>query len=211
MIAPLKIFIADGHHRYDTALRYSQESGPESGPGSGYVLAVLVPLEDPGLLVLPFHRLLRDLSEGQLELLKEKVKENFQVKRCRSQKDLLSGLAAAPSPAMGLLLAGGEFLLTAAERGIPNELDVSLLKRLLLDPLFDDTATERYLDFTTSAEEAAEAVAAGEAQAAFLLNPTPVEAVTARALKGENMPQKSTCFYPKLPSGLVVHHLDLSH
>lgn len=211
LIAPLKIFIADGHHRYDTALRYSQESGPESGPGSGYVLAVLVPLEDPGLLVLPFHRLLRDLSEGQLELLKEKVKENFQVKRCRSQKDLLSGLAAAPSPAMGLLLAGGEFLLTAAERGIPNELDVSLLKRLLLDPLFDDTATERYLDFTTSAEEAAEAVAAGEAQAAFLLNPTPVEAVTARALKGENMPQKSTCFYPKLPSGLVVHHLDLSH
>lgn len=211
LIAPQKVFIADGHHRYDTALRHAQEFGPESGPGSGYVLAVLVPLEDPGLLILPFHRLLRGLDGEQLALLKEKVRERFKTKRYSAPDQLLSGLAAAASPALGLLLPEGCFLLTTEEKQGPEELDVSLLKRLLLDPIFDDTAAERYLDFTISGVEAAEAVARGKAQAAFLLKPTPVEAVTARAVKGENMPQKSTCFYPKLPSGLVVHHLDLSH
>ena len=113
---------------------------------------------------------------------------------------------------MGLLLPDRVMLLTLKERNASGELDVSLLKRLLLDHIFEGgAAPERHLDFAIDKDDAREAVLAGRAQAAFLLNPTPMEAVTARALKGENMPQKSTCFYPKLPSGLVIHHLDLSH
>ncbi len=219
LMAPRQIFIADGHHRYDTALRYSRETGPESGPGGGYVLAVLVPLEDPGLVILPFHRLLAGLEAKQLELLHANMEKHFVIAERGRLKELDTTRFAAEIstrgkqvPAMGLLLPGRVMLLTLKEINASGELDVSLLKRLLLDPLFESCAApERHLDFTTAEDEAREAVLAGRAQAAFLLNPTPIEAVTARALKGVNMPQKSTCFYPKLPGGLVIHHLDLSH
>ena len=216
LIAPRQIFIADGHHRYDTALRYSQEAAPESSPGSGYVLAVLVPLEDPGLLILPFHRLLKGLSAEQLDLLQRNAERYFQITECGRPEELepaqfRSRIATMSTPAMGLLLPGRALLLAVKEKYISEELDVSLLKRLLLDPLFDGAEAEQHLDFATSEEEAFEALFTGQAQATFLLNPTPMEAVTSRALKGKNMPQKSTCFYPKLPAGLVIHHLELSH
>ena len=219
LIAPRQIFIADGHHRYDTALQYSREAGPESSPGSGYVLSVLVPLEDPGLVILPFHRLLAGFAADRLELLCANVDKYFAIEDRGHLKELNPTRFAAEiasrgeqAPAMGLLLPDRVMLLTLKERNASGELDVSLLKRLLLDPLFEGgAAPERHLDFAIDKDDAREAVLTGRAQAAFLLNPTPMEAVTARALKGENMPQKSTCFYPKLPSGLVIHHLDLSH
>ena len=210
LLEPRQIFIADGHHRYDTALRHAQLSGG-GRDGSAYALAVLVPLEDPGLLILPFHRVLAELSKEQLALLLEKVNEHFMVEEHSSPTPLVARLAEPDSPLMGMLLPRRKLLLTAREKHSSRELDVVLLKRLLLDPLFDGGAAENHLDYITGEEEAAEAVDAGRAQAAFLLKPTPMEAVTARALKGENMPQKSTCFFPKLPSGLVIHHLDWSY
>ncbi len=218
LLAPKQIFIADGHHRYDTALQYSQEAGGDSSPGSRYVLAVLVPLEDPGLVILPFHRLLAALQPRQLELLSANVEKHFHVLERPPLKEIPAAAFAAELalrgkevPAIGMLEPGRAMLLTPKENTAPGELDVSLLKRLLFDPLFAGHASEGHLDFVIDDEEARKAVLAGEAQAAFLLNPTPMEAVTERALKGENMPQKSTCFYPKLPSGLVIHHLGLSH
>ncbi|HOL15710.1 MAG TPA: DUF1015 domain-containing protein [Bacillota bacterium] len=219
LIAPRQVFIADGHHRYETALQFSRESGLQSGPGRGYVLAVLVPLEDPGLVILPFHRLLSGLGGEQLELLIKNIDKYFHVAKrgCLEDLDLTRFCSEIASrgrhlPAMGLLLPEGALLLALKERKSPGELDVSLLKRLILEPLFKDAGDlEKHLDFTNSEDVARQAVLNGQAQAAFLLNPTPIEEVTARALKGENMPQKSTCFYPKLPSGLVIHHFDLSH
>ncbi|HPU01659.1 MAG: DUF1015 domain-containing protein [Firmicutes bacterium] len=219
LIAPKQIFIADGHHRYETALQFSQESGPRGGRGSGYVLAVLVPLEDPGLVILPFHRLLSGLGAAQRELLFEIIDKHFHFSRCGPLEELnlaafVGEMAARgrQQPAMGLLLPEGSMLLWFKEKRNAGELDVSILKRLFLDPLLEGSGDpEKHLDFTNSEEEARQAVLEGRAQAAFLLNPTPIEAVAARALRGENMPQKSTCFYPKLPSGLVIHHLELSH
>ncbi len=219
LLAPKQIFIADGHHRYDTALQYSQEAGGDRRPGSGYVLAVLVPLEDPGLVVLPFHRLPAALPPRQLELLSINVEKYFETEDRGLLKELhmarfIAEIASRgkEGPTMGLLLPRGAQLLTLKDKKRAGELDVSILKRLLLDPVLAGAACpERHLDFVIDEADAQNAVLTGEAQAAFLLNPTPMEAVTARALKGENMPQKSTCFYPKLPSGLVIHHLDLSH
>ncbi len=221
LIAPRQIFIADGHHRYDTALQYSREAaaGGEPPPGSGYVLAVLVPLDDPGLVILPFHRILKNMPVGQLELLTANVERHFEVEDRGPLKELKTARLTAEinargkdAPAMGLLLSGRVLLLTLKGKKDPGDLDVSLLKNLLLDPLFaGGAAAEGHLDFTIDGDEARSAVMVGEAQAAFLLNPTPIAEVTARALKGENMPQKSTCFYPKLPGGLVIHHLDLGH
>lgn len=219
LLAPKQIFIADGHHRYDTALQYAQEAGGDRSPGSRYVLAVLVPLEDPGLVVLPFHRLLAALRPQQLELLSENVERYFETAERGLLKELHMARFTAEiasrgkeSPSMGLLLPRGAQLLTLKYKTGSGELDVSILKRLLLDPVLAGAACpEDHLDFVIDEEDAQNAVLTGEAQAALLLNPTPMEAVTERALKGENMPQKSTCFYPKLPSGLVIHHLDLSH
>lgn len=220
LIAPQQIFIADGHHRYDTALQYSRAAAPESAPGSGFVLSVLVPLEDPGLVVLPFHRLLNGLSPEQLSLLHRNVKSNFEIKKRGTLNELQNTRfveevkqEGCRTPAMGLLMPQGAAILSLKQnKACPDELDVSLLKRLLLDPLFEKgICPESHLDFVIRGEDAYRAILNGEVQAAFILNPTPMEAVTSRALKGENMPQKSTCFYPKLPSGLVIHHLELSH
>ena len=211
LLAPQQIFIADGHHRYDTALRFSQENGTVRGPGSDYALAVLVPQEDPGLLILPFHRLLSNLSKEQMDLLLERVSKHFMVKEYSAQAPLAAKLSEQEQLSMGLLLPRRKLMLTARESYPDEELDVALLKRLLLDPLFDSDEVENHLDFVTGEEEAVEAVAEGRAQAAFLLKATPLEAVTTRALEGENMPQKSTCFHPKLPSGLAIHHLDWSY
>jgi uncharacterized protein (DUF1015 family) len=208
LLEPRQIFIADGHHRYDTALRYREEA---ASPGSKYVLAVLVPLEDPGLLILPFHRLLKGLTAGQLALLREKAARYFEVAEGKPEDDLSARLAGMRAPAMALLFPDRDLLLKAKDSGSAGELDVSLLKRLLLDPLFESAAVEQHLDFVTGEDEARRALQSGRAQAAVLLNPTPMAAVTARALKGENMPQKSTCFHPKLPAGLLIHHLEQSH
>lgn len=211
LMAPRQIFIADGHHRYDTALRYSGEASANGSPGSGYVLAVLVPLEDPGLLILPFHRLLKGLTEEQLALLQKNAARHFAVTAGGPEGGSAFRNGGSGAAEISLILPRGDFMLRAKEKESSGELDVSLLKRLLLDPLFDSSALEKHLDFVTGAAEARRAVQSGKAQAAFLLQPTPMEAVTARALQGENMPQKSTCFHPKLPAGLLIHHLEESH
>lgn len=211
LMAPRQIFIADGHHRYDTALRYSEEASSQNSPGSGYVLAVLVPLEDPGLLILPFHRLLKGLTTGQLALLLKNAARHFEITEGGPETGFTTRNGGTGPPEILLLFPGRNLLLKAKEKERSGELDVALLKRLLLDPLFDSALLERHLDFVTGAAEARQAVQTGQAQAAFLLRPTPLEAVTKRALKGENMPQKSTCFHPKLPAGLLIHHFEESH
>lgn len=218
LMAKQQIYIADGHHRYDTALQYAHEAGAGAAAGSGYVLAVLVPLEDPGLVILPFHRLLKGLSEEKLAGLRTRVESNFHVENRGNLQELDMEVYASEiasrgkeTPAMGLLLPEGAALLGLKTDGTSGELDVALLKRLMLDPILGGAAPERHLDFSIDSDDVRDAVLTGGAQAAFILNPTPLASVTARALRGENMPQKSTCFYPKLPSGLVIHHLDLSH
>ncbi len=218
LLAKQQVFIADGHHRYDTALQYGREKGAGAHAGSGYVLAVLVPLEDPGLVILPFHRLLDGLSQEQLAELRARVERNFHVEKRGNLQALDMEIYSSEiasrgkeAPAMGLLLPEGAALLRLKTDGTFGELDVALLKRLMLDPILGEAAPESHLDFSIDIDDVRDAVLTGGAQAAFILNPTPLASVTARALRGENMPQKSTCFYPKLPSGLVIHHLDLSH
>lgn len=220
LLAPRQIFIADGHHRYDTALQYARGREAGNAAGSGYVLAVLVSLEDPGLVILPFHRLLAGLPAERLEQLHAQVEKHFHVEdRGPLEKLEMEGFSSeiasrgTETAAMGLLLPGGAALLRLKNsKTAGDELDVALLKRLILEPLLGGgAAPEQHLDFSIDSDGVQQSVLEGRAQAAFILNPTPLEAVTARALRGENMPQKSTCFYPKLPSGLVLHHLELSH
>lgn len=173
--ADRQLLIADGHHRYETALAYHEEAGTSE---SAYVLAVLVSLEDPGLMIFPTHRLFeRVAADGGASYEDVKL--------------ALGDLEAEPrGSARGILYRrqGIELL-----QGQPGQLDVELA----------DALDAEGVSYTASVDEALESVQNGEAEGALLVRPTRVEDVYAWAQEGRVMPQKTTYFYPKLVSGLL--------
>jgi uncharacterized protein (DUF1015 family) len=230
------LYIADGHHRYETALTYRDErqaqlprwSGEE---GENFVLMALVAAQDPGLLLLPTHRLVR-LSSRPSDVM-DRLRRHFRVEdvssddRDTAMTDLIERLAGArPKVAIGAagLEEGRLHLLTledsrAAQAFMPSDhsqawrsLDVSVLHYVILGATLGITSGgaehESALTYTEDAAEALRQVDLGAYALAFLLNPTPVEQVLAVADAAERMPQKSTFFCPKMPTGLVVYPLD---
>ncbi len=174
--ADRQLLIADGHHRYETALAYHEEAGT---PGSAYVLAVLVSLDDPGLMIFPTHRLFE--HEPAEKLPAEPLAEPNAAHEALEQ--------APPDRAAAVVYRG-----SGAELAVDgNELDVQLVDRLGHDGI----------SYTPDWQEAVRAVDEGEAAVAVLMRPTRIEDVFAVAQRGETMPQKSTYFYPKLVSGLL--------
>jgi len=195
------IFIADGHHRYETALAYRDETpGVEE---ARYVLAYLANMEEEGVVILPTHRLVPRPLRLAPDALAARLGETFTVtpaphgRRRDGEIDVVLPdrrlrLAARPETTMRL-------------RDVPSPLrtlDVALLHRTILEPLLGLTGED--LVFTHDDIEAMEAVEQGRAHAAFLLNAPSMHAVRDVCLAGEVMPQKSTYFYPKLATGLVL-------
>ena len=186
------IIIADGHHRYDAALRFRAESGTEE---TAYVLAALVSRADDGLVVFPTHRLagppVPELNGG----VRTSPLED-------GAAAALARLAEVPRdhPAYALLRAEGAVLAETdpVAPGVVGALDTTAVDRL---PLTD-------VRFTPSAEEAERAVRQGAAAAAFLVRAPRIEQVEEVALAGETMPEKSTYFFPKLTSGLLMAPFD---
>lgn len=179
--AGTQLLIADGHHRYETALAYHGEQGT---PESGFLLVVLVSTGDPGLEIFPTHRLFA--SARRLEGARAPA---------ASVEAALAALEAtdpeAPA-AVEVTREGVDFV-----TGPPGLLDVELV----------DTLGHDGIAYTPDRDEALRRVAAGEAEVAYLLRPTRIEDVFAVARRGEVMPQKSTYFFPKLLSGLLLHPL----
>lgn len=231
------VFIADGHHRYETALQYSREH-PEL-PAARNVMATLVALSDPGLVVLPTHRLVHSLAGFDLAGLEKRLAENFSVERIpfapsAREAELarllsrMTGLRRAGRNAFGLYGGGGHFsLLTLAgpaamKAAEPSHgdawraLDVAVLHTLVLDRLLGidraKLAAKTNLDYLKDTGDAiGEAVAridAGQAQCVFMMNSTGVGEVAAVATGGEKMPQKSTFFHPKIFTGMVLMPLE---
>jgi uncharacterized protein (DUF1015 family) len=198
------ILIADGHHRYETALAYRAEH-----PAADRVLMGLTSLDDPGLVILPTHRVLREWPEGAGNGL-ERVPAT-------SLPKLLEALRAAPpgQPAFGLVRPDGVALL-AVSLGPGDSpaarIDAAALEREVLLPAFgaDQAAltASGVLSYTSDADEAAGLVRSGAAQAAILLRPPTAAQVAAVAEAGETMPQKSTYFFPKLLTGVAFRPLD---
>ncbi|NLT36243.1 MAG: DUF1015 domain-containing protein [Gaiellales bacterium] len=236
------LVIADGHHRYETALRYrawrrsacNGEGGAERQAAWEYFLAYLVGTDDPGLAIFATHRLVRGLPQEQVSALPQVLAGSFRVEELpgaredapQSIRRFLEAHLQGPS-AFGLYLpdSGRSYGLllsvdpaTAASDGTDGptadalSLDVSVLQNLVLNPALGITA-DRVAggDHVVFVKEWAEGFALleqGECQAGFFLNPTRLNQVTGMALRGERMPQKSTYFYPKIPTGLVF--LDLN-
>jgi len=222
------VVIADGHHRYETALRYRDERrmsrACEEDPAFDYLLALFVDAAGEQLTVLPTHRIVRGLGEDGVARLLEGLDELFDVRRDVGRDELVTRFeAAALAPGgngvFGLWTRDGAALLTARrgafEPFLPpggdavRGLDVTLLGAALerLAGLDADAVAGGAVGFTKSASEAVDLVDAGfdGADAAFLLEPTPIDSIVAVASDGDVMPQKSTYFYPKALTGLVIN------
>jgi uncharacterized protein (DUF1015 family) len=212
------VLIADGHHRYETALNYLSETGSEHG-GENSVMMLCVSMQDEGLIVLPTHRVVKNVDATDLQ---SKLAEFFEVEPKGSLDELESALASEGSATkIGLIskesfalltLKAGDKPMDASKSAAYNALDVSVLHQLILERELgidaEKLAAGGNVVYTIHATEAAHYVRDGEAVAAFLLSSTPVEQVQQVADAGDKMPQKSTYFYPKLVTGLVLRPLD---
>jgi uncharacterized protein (DUF1015 family) len=215
-----ELLIADGHHRYETALTYAREVGGD-GPHQ-YVMMALVSLEDPGLTVFATHRLLTDLDTAKQEALRETVLELFDVTET-DRDGLVPGPDDGPA-AFGYMDSHhmAPRKLTLKDPAVLDEvlegnsdayrrLDAAALEAIVLRRALgmstDDIAAKRGITYQSSMEGALGKLDAKEADAAFFLRPTPVEQVQAVAAAGETMPPKSTYFFPKLLTGIAFNPL----
>jgi uncharacterized protein (DUF1015 family) len=201
-LADQTVIIADGHHRYETALAYRDEQ--RGNAAAEYVLAYLANMEEEGVVILPTHRLVRGALPIDAAVFEERVRSSFSVVPMPEEVHRAAGEIDAILPDRRLRLrplAAGRAMLS----GLPPEirdLEVALLRAAILEPVLGLDAEA--LDFTHDDDEAIEAVTAGRAGAAFLLNPPSLAQVRAVCLAGQVMPEKSTYFYPKLATGLVL-------
>lgn len=221
------ITIADGHHRYETALRYRDERrmtrSCEEDPPFDYVLALLLEASGQQLTVLPTHRLLTGIGDDAARGILTRAPELFEVEQV-SDADALrrvfgaatAGEATGGRGRFGLWTRDGGAVLTARTGALETDaaggeavrgLDVTLLGRALelLTGIDASAVAEGAIEYTKSAAEAIARVDAGTADAAFLLEPPPVAAIQAVAREGDVMPQKSTYFHPKALTGLVIN------
>ena len=220
------ITIADGHHRYETALRYRDERrmsrSCEEDPAFDYLLMLFLETTAEPLTVLPTHRVVRGLGTDGLARLRDGREALFESRpagRAELERTFGNGLADGGNGRFGLWTRDGGAILTARREaldGMPGggeavrQLDVWLLGAALERLLGIDEAAvaagER-VGYTKSAADAMAQVSGAEdgADAAFLLEPTPVRSISSVARAGEVMPQKSTYFYPKALTGLVIN------
>lgn len=216
LMADRTVIIADGHHRYETAVEYARRH-----PGAELKLMAFFALEAPGLTIFPNHRLVRGVADLTLARLLEDARRWFEV------GPLDDPLAFRPAPAtLGVVTSAGAATLTLrpdAAAAIPwpagtsaawRALAVSVLHEGILRPLLGITDAmldaRTHVDYTADQAEAVAVARAGGCQAAFLIAPTTPEELLAVVRGGEVLPQKSTHFYPKLLDGLVFHRLLVS-
>jgi uncharacterized protein (DUF1015 family) len=226
MAAKRNLIIADGHHRYETALNYRQEQREKhpaapADAGFNYLMVALVSMSNPGLTILPTHRLIFDYHRLTAAELLEELQDYFTVEPVADRPALEARMAAALGEIgrMGLVTAEGMFFLALRDPAVMaqlapdrtaawQELDVSILHELVLELIMgltkESIERKENLDYLREPDMGYDQVAGGEAQFLFVLNPTRMEQVIACTEADEKMPQKSTDFYPKVISGLTM-------
>ncbi len=228
--ADRKLYIADGHHRYETALNYRnycRENGiSKEGDAQDYQMIYLVDMEHPGLVVFPTHRLVRDLDSFNKDDILAQCKEYFEVEEKNDVENMekdLDVLYQQGKKAFGFFCGGDSWVqltlksFDSIKELLPDlskasqELDVTVLHTLILEKIFgidkENMANQINLTYTKYFREAIDGVNDKSFQCAFILNPTRVTEIRDVALAGEKMPQKSTYFYPKMITGMVMNEL----
>jgi len=208
LMADKKLLIADGHHRYETAMAFRNEN-PDL-PGADRVAMAFVNMHSPDLRILATHRLVSGLTEDRLGEFLGAAAGDFEVREIDSADRLKQAWAEnASGSIIGAVIGGQLYLLEAREAS--GELDIRILHDLLLGKALgiseEAVRNEQFIRYMRGMDAAIDAVRTGAAQIAFLLKPTSVEQVADTSFAGSVMPQKSTDFYPKLLSGLTIYRL----
>jgi uncharacterized protein (DUF1015 family) len=235
-MAQVPLLIADGHHRYEAALNYrdamrAEKPGATGGEGFNYIMMFFANTRDEGLVILPTHRLVRELPPMPFQQLEEALMRYFYIEpypknaegqraflralQTQGKKHRVIGASFKRDPRYLILrLKNKRFMQRlAGDLSAPlRELDVSILHRLILDNIFgfklDDQVKEGAVSYSQDEEKVLQALDKENYAAAFILNATKGEEIMAVSLGGEKMPQKTTYFYPKLIDGLVINKLD---
>lgn len=225
LMGPKPVFIADGHHRYETGLKYRDEQGPlDADAPANFTLMMLVAMSDPGLIILPTHRLLSGLPNVTTQQVKDALKGHFDIVESFGtdatacweylEMDGSQSILGFGTAADGQWFAAKLRDFSAMEKLAPNQstewqgLGVSILHKLVLEKLVPEKlGTSPKLAFVHQVQEATDALAAKSCQLAVLVPPATMVDVEEIAGKREKMPQKSTYFYPKLLTGMVFNSL----
>lgn len=225
MLADKPLYIADGHHRYETSLTYRDGYTPSSNSDDharNFVLSYLVEFNDPGLIVSPYHRVIRNSDIESHQRL------NQIIHQCFIETPLQWKIG---SPTEGLLLEiegkrtyPGSFcmvssvndtasILTLKEEYMPDtqgsiaQFEAWILEEMILKPAFED-GIDQYVEWMHNPSEALDRLAGNSHQMAFLLSPPSMSLLEEIINSGKKLPRKSTFFYPKLPTGLVINLLE---
>jgi uncharacterized protein (DUF1015 family) len=237
-MADKKLIIADGHHRYETALNYAKEHAPSAPPKpeqsatglpqppypEAAVMMTFVNMDSGGLVILPTHRVVHSLAGFDAAMFLSAADQFFTIEKLPEfdAAGLMRTLGAQQATAFVAVTRSGDFLLRAkpeamiaALPGLPErqrQLDLTQLHAIVLDRLLgldaEKVRQQTNLRYLRDAQEAVDQVRKGEADVAFLTNPVTMEQLKEVAFAGEVMPQKSTDFYPKLLSGLAIYALE---
>ncbi len=220
LVKNAEALIADGHHRYETALAFSKDPAAEKMPGAKYKLCAIVDMASPGVIVRPIHRLLADMPDWRPVKALHAARDYFEIREFGAAKEAYAALEAHARrfPAFVLYAPPGKpVLLTLKEKPEPlpwpegrseawKSLDVAALEVAFFDKLLDirtdSIAKGERISFTSDADAAIAAVDSGKAQAAILMRATTVSDVEAVVGAGDRLPQKSTHFFPKMYSGI---------
>ena len=216
------IYLADGHHRYEAARQYQLDRHAENEAAKApnlahnYVMMTLIAFDDPGLVVLGYHRTLNAVPEDKLAKIKTKINELFDSAPLSGNSDSLIDQVDAQGVNTQLLAAvdsDGSRMLRLKESAIDpswgalSASEAWVLEEKVLRPELGD-ATLEHLDFMHDHDEAVEQARKGELQMTFLLKPFPLDAFESIVGGGQRLPRKSTFFFPKLPTGLVINRLE---
>jgi uncharacterized protein (DUF1015 family) len=225
LLSSQPLYIADGHHRYETALTYQQERIQCQSGGCklttkafSYVMMELVEFSDPGLVVLPLHRLVRGIESSLLAGLEDRLRNFFAIESIPLK---IENWHLPTDSYLGIMgLQNGSLLVlkkrqdTSLEAMMPSnrsqayrKFGVSILNHIILDMMLGLSSKED-IAYAVDWKEAYQQIKEGKYQLAFLLNPPQPEIVKAVADARDRMPRKSTYFYPKVPAGLIIYPLD---
>ncbi len=230
VLSKLAVYIADGHHRYETALEYQKLMREKNPKPTGdvaydYIMMYFTNIFDSGLVVYPTHRIIHSISNFDSGKLVEAVKTYFELTSKSNVDELTSSLASARAYSFGMIMSQKKYYLMKLKNGadvlsivkedVPppvKKLDVTLLHDFVLRQTLriskDAQEKKLNINYTIEKHEVDEAVQSRKAQVGFLLNSTKVEQVREVADAGAVMPQKSTYFYPKLLSGMLISSLE---
>lgn len=220
LFGPAKLLIADGHHRYETALEYCKSRRATDGSKEGtmpydFIMATLVSFRNPGLVVYPTHRLVQGVDESRLAGLSEALEAEFETKEMHGPNELATAVEESPVRAFGVWIpSSGVHILATPKNKEPSgdpmeDLPVYTVQEKVLKKLLGYTAemldTKVNIDYVKGTDATRAAMETGEYQACLFVKPPTIAEVMKVAEGGQKLPHKSTYFFPKIWSGTLLY------